>query len=772
MKKLAYVILIAQLLLGNAAWAQQAFVVKSIQFQGLNRISPSAVESYLPVKRGQVLRTDKTSAILRSLYQTGFFEQVSLSRSGDALIIHVIERPTIAQLKISGNSVIPTDKLTSVMKSVNISEGRVYDAAVVEKIRQSLLSQYYQLGRYNARVDVSATRMSRNRVALKIDISEGLVAKVRRISIIGNQVFSEDTLVKQMDLTTTGLITFVTQTDRYSEEKLEASVEKIRSYYMDRGYLKMEVKSAQAQVTPDRKSIYITIVVVEGQPYTVKDVNITGDMIIPREEIMKYVSVKSNTVFSRQQVMDTQKAIAKAYGDKGYMFASVSVRPQINDAAHTVSLTFDVKAGKRVYVRQVTFSDNTRTNDVVLRREVQQLEAAPASNSRMDESKQRLLLLPYIKEAEYTVKPVPGTSDQVDINYKVKEESSSQVSVKLGYSQLYHLTLGAGFNIKNFLGTGNTVGLNATRSKYEQFYGVDYSNPYYTEDGISRSISFAVSRIDPGGAGGPTGYTTNSYNLGVLYGIPIGQERWAYTRVLAGLSYQNLLVNLQSNPSLQVLSYINDHSRHSQLADFKLGISRDSRNRAIFPTSGSSQSLFMDVFAPLDKGSVGFYTINYSARAYQPIWQDQFILTGKANLGYGNAFSGYQNFPFFKNYLTGGIETVRGYLGNSLGPLDSNGNPLGGNLLVDGSIGLIFPNYISDNVRTSVFVDAGNVYATGANRYFGGQSSDAGPLRYSAGIDAVWLTPFGAPIEVSVAKPFNARHGEVQIVQLSFGANF
>ena len=765
----------AQFLLATTVLAQQAFVVKSIEFEGLQRISTGTAQTYLPIKPGQTVSREKTPAILRAMYQTGFFEQVTLSRSGNTLIIHVVERPTIGQLKITGNSVVPTDKLTTVMKSMDIVEGRVYNAPVVDRIKQSLLSQYYQLGRYNARVNVYVAPMPRNRVAVTIDISEGLIAKVQRISIIGNRAFSEGRLISQMDLSTSSFYSFITQSDRYSEEKMESSLDKLRAYYMDRGYLKFQVKSSQAQVTPDKKSIYITIVIFEGDRYTVDKVDIAGDIIIPREDIMKRIFVKPGTTFSRQKVLDSQKGISQAYGDKGYMFASVGVQPSVDEATHQVSLIFNIKAGRRAYVREVTFTDNIRTNDIVLRREVAQMEGAPASTMRLEESKQRLLMLPYIKEADYNVKPVPGIDDQVDINYKVKEENSAQASAKLGYSQLYGLIFGAGLNQKNFMGTGNTLGLNFNASKYERYFGIDYTDPYYTEDGISRTISFSISRINPEGANLNSAYTTNSYSLGVLYGIPIGQERFAFSRLYAGLSYQNLLLHLQNSnppPSNQVLTFVNNHGRHSQYADFKIGVSRDSRNRAIFPTRGTYQSLFLDVFAPLDKQTVGLYSLNYAGRAYQPIWEDKFILLGKANFGVGNAFSGGKNFPFFKNYYAGGIDSVHGYEGYSLGPRDSNGNPFGANMLVDASINLIFPNYISDNLRTSIFVDGGNVYSSSSNLRFGGGSTNSGPLRYSTGVEADWITPFG-PIALSLAQPLN-KHGrdKGEIFQFSLGANF
>lgn len=769
MKKLAYLlILLSQLLI--PVWAQ-TFVVRNIEIQGLQYISPATVESYLPIKRGDTLDSTKTAAILRALYKTGFFDSISLSKENGTLIIHVVERPTIGQLKITGNSVIPTDKLTTVMRSLDVAEGRVYDPSVLEKIKQSLLNQYYQLGRYNARVDIYTKPMSRNRVLVQINISEGLVAKVRRISIIGNHAFDEKTLVKQLDISTPGLFTVFTQTDRYSEAKLEESLEKLRNYYLDHGYLRMEIKSAQAEVTPDRKSVYVNVVISEGQQYTISDYELTGHYVVSRDELMQKIHLKAGETFSRQKVIDAEKVITRYLGEKGYMFATVNLKPEINDQTHQVKLIFDVNAGKRTYIRNVTFSDNNRTNDVVLRREIQQMEAAPASTVKLDESKRRLSLLPYIKNVDMSVKPVEDTDDQVDVNYKVKEESSAQASFKLGYSQIQRVILGAGLNQKNVFGTGNTLGINFSHSKYDQYYGIDYTNPYYTDDGISRSFNFAVSRVDPAGAGVNVGYTTSELAAGVLYGIPIGQEVGAINRVQAGVSYQNTVVKLVPKYlSTQINTFVTRHGTHFQELDFKLGYSRDSRDRAIFPTSGALQTFFVDLYAPVSSSSVSFYTLNYHAKWYQPL-SDQFIFLTKGDFGYGNGFHGIGNFPFFKNYYAGGIDSVRGYQGFTLGPRDSAGNPFGGNLLVDGSIGLIFPNYISDNVRTTFFIDAGNVYSSLNNRAFGGQSTTSGPIRFSTGLEVDWLTPFG-PVELSLAKPFLRPHDRNEPFQFLLGANF
>lgn len=772
MKKLSYtIILLLQLM--SAAWAD-SFVVRQIQVEGLQRTTPATVESYLPIHRGETLAPAKTAAILRALYKTGFFEHITLSRSGNTLIIHVVERPTIGQLKITGNSVIPTEKLTTVMKALDVAEGRVYSPAVLDKIKQSLLNQYYSLGRYNATVKVDTTPMPRNRVAVQIQISEGLIARVKRISIIGNHAFSEKTLINEMELSTSGLFSFATQSDRYSEEKLEMSVEKIRSFYMDHGYLRFEVKSSQAQMTPDHKAVYVTIVLVEGQPYTVNNISIEGNPIVSRSEIMQMITLKHGDIFSRQKVIDSEKTITKVLGNKGYMFTTIALRPQVNDKTHDVNLVFAIQPGKRAYVRHITFSENNRTNDEVLRREMLQWEDAPASTSKLEDSKSRLSKLPFIREVEMSVKPVKETNDQIDVNYKVKEDNSATATFKIGYSQVDRVILGLGFNQKNFFGTGNTLGVNLQRSKYEQFYGIDYTDPYYTVDGISRTLSVAASRVDPRGAGVNNSYTTYEYDAGVLYGIPVGTEDTVINQISAGFGYQNTLVHLiPGGISNQISSFVANHGTHFQQLDLKTGYTRDGRDKAIFPTSGMLQTFFVDFFAPLSSGSLTYYSLNYHAKWYQPLYE-QFILLTKADLGYGNGLHGASDYPFYRNYYAGGIDSVRGYQGYTLGPRDSNNKPFGGNVLADGSLGLIFPNFLSDNLRTSVYFDVGNVYSTLNNRGFGGGSSDSGPLRYSTGIEADWLTPFG-PIRLSLAKALNRQKqsgDQLEAFQFAMGANF
>lgn len=757
----------------TTVFAASAFVVKRIQIDGLQRISSETVYNYLPIKPGQTLRPEKTATIIQSLYKTGFFEHISLSRQGNTLVIKVMERPTIGSLKITGNSVIPTDKLTTVMKSVDIAEGRVYNRAMLDKIKQGLLNQYYELGRYNARVDTTVTDEGQNRVLIKIDISEGLVAKVEKINIIGNHSFDEKTLTKKLDLTTPGLVTFFTQSDRYSQEKLESSLDNLRNFYLDHGYLKFAIQSAQVAITPDRKAVYLTIVVSEGAQYKVTGYTLTGETILPRDELMKLITIKNSSVFSRQDVVDSQKAITDALGTKGYIGAEVSLDPKMNDANKTVFLIFTVKPGKRTYVRHIYFTDNSKTNDEVLRRELEQMEASVISTKKLDASKHRLKMQPFVKDIDMTVVPVPNHNDLVDINYKVTEQSAAEATFSVGYSQIEKVILGAGFNQKNFLGTGKTLGISASSSHFQTFYGINYTDPYFTPDGISRTTSFSMTKFNPGVSNITSGYTTNEYSLADLYRIPIGQQDGVFSWISLGYGYQNTLVSLHNpvNISNQVYNFVNAHGRHFQQLDLTAGYSRDSRDRAIFPTLGMIHSIDTNLYLPVTQNALSYYTASYDTKMYHPIYGN-WIAAARGDIAYGSSFNGgARNYPFFRNYYAGGIDTVRGYLGNTLGPRDSTGSSSGGNFLVDGSVGLIFPNPIPDTLRTTAFLDAGNVYETFNNRSLGGTA--AGPLRLSYGVQADWLTPLGVMINVSLAKPIHPRSGDRrEPFQFSLGANF
>lgn len=755
----------------NPAWADDSFRFNDVEVQGLQRVSPATVYHYLHLKKGERISYGQTGKLIRTLYKTGFFDHIALARRGNVLIIKVKERPIIGYLKITGNSAIATERLDSVMKSVDIVEGRIYNAVMLERIRQSLLNQYYQLGYYNARIDVDLSPLSNNRVSIKIVISEGLVAKIRSVRILGNQVFSERQLRKQLTISLPNLFSFFTQSDRYSEEKLEESLEKLRNFYLDHGYLQFKVKSAQAEITPDRKSIFIVITVEEGQPFYVKGYDLAGQLFIPKAELEKKILVKPGSVFSRQEIIDSEKAITDAFGEQGYLFVNVSVEPKVDEVKKEVFLHFVVTPGKRVYVHHLSFLDNHRTNDEALRRDVVQLESALASTTRLEESKHRLSLLPYVKDVQMSVKPVQDTDDKVDVTYKITEDNSAQASITASYSLTDRLGFGLGLNQKNFFGTGNTLGINFTQNHYEKFYSLSYSEPYYTLDGISRDISIYASRVNPSGANLAKAYTSNDFGASVTYGVPIGQEKDVLSRFYFGFGYENTLIHLTAQPTTQVTDFTNVHGRHFQQLHLHSGLTRDSRDKAIFPNRGGSQKFFADLYAPVADGSLKYYQFNYEGKWYYPLTHG-FVGTVRALLGYANSFEGVNHYPFFKNYYAGGFESVHGYEGNTLGPRDSNDNPFGGNLLTVGALGLVIPNHFTDSMRTIAFLDAGNVFTGINNRKYGGQSTGSGPLRYSAGLEIDWLAPMGFAIGFSYAKPLNRQPGDHdQRFQFSLGAN-
>ncbi|MDX1902481.1 MAG: outer membrane protein assembly factor BamA [Gammaproteobacteria bacterium] len=772
MKKI--IVLVLLLFAGLMCSSSWAFTIKAITVVGNQRIPTDTVLNYIPVKVGDDLGPSNTGAVISALYQTGFFDKITLGREGNTLVIHLSERPTIGRLKISGNVTIKSEQLTSVLKSVGIEQGRAYDNVILEKIRQSLLDQYYLLGRYNAHVIVRATPMDRNRMLVKIDISEGLVAKVKRINIIGNHAFDDKTLIKQLDVATTGLFSYFTKTDRFSQEKLDASLDKLRNYYMDRGYLRFAVKSSQVAMTPDHKSIFITIVIDEGQVYRVKAIHFQGRTILSSKELAEKNTLHVGDIFSRKAVMDTEKAINDALGDQGYINAEINLHPTFDETHHEVILTYLIKQGRRMYVRHITFIDNVKTNDNVLRRESLQLEGAPVSSGRIEDSKGRMSRLPFIKNVDTSITPVPGSNNQVDVHYKVKEDNAAQASLSVSYGRLTGVGFGVGLNQKNFLGTGETLGINATRNRYEQVFGIDFTNPYYTEDGISRSISLSASKFYPHLANATNSYNDNEYSLSVLYGIPVGQSTSVSQRVQLGYGYDQTQLHLVA-PSIQVLSFVKQHGRQFHQLELTAGYSLDSRDHAIFPTKGGLQTIGATLYLPLSGQSLKYYILNWSGSWYQPI-AGQFIGLARGNLGFGNSFSGGDGFPFFRNFYAGGIGSVRGYTGNTLGPTDNttdgygNRNHTGGNALATGTLGLIFPNFVSDSLRTVAFIDAGNVYNTWNNKKY--QGGGSGPLRYGTGLEIDWLSPMG-PIEVSATKALNPRSGDdTQFFDFSLGANF
>jgi outer membrane protein insertion porin family len=742
----------------TVAYAETAFVVKNIQIQGLQGVSRQTVMSYLPVKVGDRVDVAKSSEIIKSLFKTGFFDNVRLARKNGTLIIRVTQRPVIGDINITGNKQIPTDKLTQALRKLGFYEGAVFNSSVLAKIKSSLKSEYFIVGKYNARVNVSVTKEKRNRVGIAISISEGKVAKIHAIKIIGNHAFKEKELLSQFRLSTTGLLSFYTHNNQYSAEKLSADLETLRSYYMDRGYIKFKVDSSQVSITPNRKQVYITIRITEGSQYKISGYSISGDLILPKSQLGKLIKIKKGDIFSRKILMDSDKRIAQALGEKGYAHADISAIPKINEKDKTVFLMFKIKPGPRIYVHRITFSNNNRTNDEAYRRELLQLEGGLLSPKSVEESKRRLLLLPYVKNVQVSTTPVAGESSQVDVNYKMHETMSASLQGGIAYSQLEKFMITGAVKQENLFGTGNRLGINLSYSRSAANASFSYFNPYYTESHIGRGIDLTASRFDADKVN-ITNYATDTYSFAMRYYFPLAEN----DNLQLGYGLENNQLKLGSSPSRQLEDFRADHGRHFYQIKLSSGWSHQGFDRYLFPTSGLSSSVDVWATVPISNNkSLEYYKFNARGTYYHPVYKS-FVGQLRGNIGYGNGYGSYSgNLPFFKNFYSGGLGSVRGYEGNTLGPKDSNGDALGGNFEIDGTVGLVFPNPISNDIRTVLFVDGGNAYN-------GVKLTD---LRFSTGLEVDWKSPVGV-LNFSLATPLNARSGdETTPFQFTMGTTF
>jgi len=745
------------------------FKIEAIKINGLQGISRETVLSYLPVTIGSEVTLKKSNEIIRALYKTGFFDDIRLLRQGHTLVVNVKQRPIIGKISVTGNKKIPTKQLMKALKTMGFAEGQVYDRALLEKMEHSLKQEYFRLGKYNAKVKVNVVPKSRHRVAISIVISEGKEAVIHQIKIIGNHVFSESKLIKLFKLSTPGLLSFYTHDDQYSREKLTADLETLRSYYMDRGYLKFKIDSTQVSMAPDRKEIYITVRITEGPQYKISGYKFSGRLILSKQQLNSLILFKKGDYFSRKNVMATGKRIMKALGNKGYANAVVDPVPQVNEKNKTIFLNIMIKPERRLYVRRIVFSDNYRTNDNVFRREMTQMEGGALAIDRVEDSKHRLLLLPFVKNVQVSTQPVAGHSNQVDVNYKVKEVPSAELRAGIGYSQLDKFLITASVDQKNLFGTGNQLSFNIANSRPSTDISLNYYNPYATLSGIGRGISLYGTHFDSKKAN-ISDYATNRYGLNVSYNFPMTEKN----SVQFGYGYENDYLSVGSTPSGQLQNFIDSHGRHFYQLKLNAGWSYQSLDRYIFPTNGFLESANASATVPFSRNSLEYYKLGYTALYYHPIYWS-FVGQLKGNVEYGNGFGRYGGqLPFFKNYFAGGEGSVRGFEDNTLGPRDTNGDPLGGNVKLNATAGLIFPNPFGDNVRTTWFVDVGNVYTTHSLDGSGEMSfrhPRLNELRYSTGLEVDWRSPVGI-LNFSLAKPLHKRPGDdTEVFQFNIGTS-
>jgi outer membrane protein insertion porin family len=751
---------LAFLLLATTAFAD-TFKIKDIRVEGLQRISAGTVFNFLPVKVGDEMTDKDAKSIIRALFKSKYFNDVAVEEQDGVLVIKVTERPAISSIEFVGNKDLDTKELLKSLSRMGFAEGQVFQKAILDRVELELQRQYFSRGKYGVDISSSVTPLERNRVAIRITMAEGAVATIGSINIVGNTAFDEDDLLEEFESTTGGLLSSFTKDNQYSRQKLSADLETLRSYYLDRGYVDFSVESTQVSITDDKKQMYITINIQEGDKYKVKEVRLAGNLIVPESELFDLVTIKKNAVFSRKAITKSTENLTDRLGNDGYAFANVNAVPTIDKENREVTLTFFVDPGRRAYVRRINIAGNSKTRDEVLRREMRQQESAWISTSKVDQSRARIRRLGYFDDVNVETIPVAGTSDQVDLNFDVSETPSGSLSAGLGFSQSDGLIFNANIVQKNFLGSGKHINFGFNNSSINTVYSFGYTNPFATVDGISQGFNAFFRQTDTTEAN-LARFSTDVFGGDISFGIPISEVN----RINLALGYENTDLKLPSSNTIQRYSdFVAKEGSSFDTWSITLGWSSDTRDNSILPTRGMSQSVSAEVAVP--GGSLQYYKLRYRNKWFHPL-SDTFTLALKGNLGYGDAYGSTDEFPFFKNFYAGGIRSVRGFRTNTLGVREDN-QPLGGNFLVAGGAELIFPvpflKKTLKSFRLSAFADVGNVFDVN-------QNFDTNLLRYSAGVGAVWISPFGA-MTVSFAQPFNQQTGdEEETFQFSLGSTF
>jgi outer membrane protein insertion porin family len=744
----------------STSTAAEPFVVQEIKLEGLQRISAGTVFNYLPIKVGDRVDAKRTGDALRALYKTGFFRDVRIEKEGNALVVFLHERPSIASIEFTGNKELSTEDLLASLEQEGFAQGRVFNRSTFDLVEQELRRTYFAVGKYGVKITSTITPLERNRVGVSFDISEGAIATIKQINIVGNSVYDDDDLVDRFTLETTGFWSWITSSDQYSKQKLSADLETLRSFYLDSGYINFNIDSTQVSITADKKDVYITINITEGNQFRISDIRMTGEILVPEKELFGLVAIAYGDIFSRQKITETSSNISDWLGNEGYAFANINAVPEIDDENKEVDLTFFLDPGKRVYVRRINFKGNTGTEDQVLRREMRQLEGGWISTGAIERSKERLQRLGYFEDINVETPAVPGTTDQVDVNFSVTEKSSGSLIVGAGFSQVAGISINIGLTQENFLGTGNRVSATFNNSDINRTFAVGWRNPYITKDGVSLSLDAYLRKTNAGNAN-LADYDLDELGFRVGTGIPISE----FNTVDLSITPQRTKFQPGTDPSTEVQDFADQTGGEYITYTLSAGWSADSRDSFLLPSKGQLTSLVMDLATP--GGDLTYYKLTF--RFQQLIALSRlFSIRFGTELGYGDGYGDTGDLPLTENYFAGGIRSVRAYEANTLGPRDSKGEPLGGDRKLTGTVELILPlPFIRDSkaFRITTFVDAGNVFGPG-------QRLDYRELRASAGISGIWISPFG-PLTISFGYPFNDQPGDdIQNFQFTLGTAF
>ena len=769
---------------------QDNFTVGDIRVEGLQRISEGTVFNYLPVNIGDHLDGQRIGEAMRALYATGFFSDVELRRDGNTLLVVVIERPSIAKFEIKGNKDIKTEDLQKSLRNVGLATGKTFDRSVLDEVKQYLTDQYFSRGKYAVRVDTKITELPGNKVDVIVDIKEGKRAKIEMINLVGDTKFKEKDVLEGFELHTPNWLSWYKQDDRYSRESLTGDLEKLRSYYMDRGYANFQIESTQVTIAPEKDDMYITVNVNEGDVFKVSEIKLAGTMVVPESELRRLLLIKPGDIFSRKAVTSSQQLMSYRLGADGYAFAKIDPVPTPDNDKKTVSITFFIEPGNRVYVRHINFNNITAINDETLRREMRQLEGGWLSNSAIERSKERLQRLPYVEKVEFETKPVAGSADLVDVDYNIKEGLPGQFGGGIGYSEAQKFSLNGNFVHSNFMGTGDRVAVEINAGKYSKSYVFSQTNPYTTIDGVARTASFSYRDITQFVAASSK-FSTKQLSLANQWSYPITEYQYLQAGVSAN---KKELVVSQGYSAQQAVDWVksNGSTFERQIEDsngdgvvnsldtpytvygtdfytFELtaGWNFDTRNRALFADRGFHLAVSGRYAVPFS--TVRYYASNFQYLQYIPVW-GKWLLTFNSTLDYAEPLGKTTGLPPYLNYFAGGPDSVRGFRESTLGPRDNIGigNPYGGNLRVVDRLELLFPvpDKWKSAARVSWFYDMGNVFQTGNKVKFLGEDDitpvnyhfDYANLKRSTGIAVQWLAPLGL-FRFSYGIPLNAYSG-------------
>ena len=759
------------------------FVIEDVRLQGLQRVSAGTVFNLIPVSVGDPLDTVAVRSTMRALFRSGYFKDIQLARDGGVLIVTLVERPAIETIELEGNKAIESEALLQGLAEQGLKEGEIFKQVTLERMGLELERQYVAQGRYGASIETDIEDLPRNRVNVKITIEEGKSSGIRHINVVGANLFPQEELLDALELKHPSLLSFYKNDDKYSREKLSGDLESLEAFYKDRGYADFEIESTQVSITPDRQQVYISIAVDEGQIYQVNKVNLVGELgDVKADDLRSLIIVQEGQTFSQALITATEERLTNALGNGGFTFATASGVPTLNDD-QTVDVEFFVDSGKRAYVRRIAFTGNAMTQDEVMRRESRQMEGGWASTAQIDLTKLRLERLGYFKGVEVETPQVPGKDDQIDVNFTVEEQPSGSISGTLAYSQGYGLIIGGNYQQTNLQGSGNSLNVGLSLSNFQKSLNFNYFDPYFTMDGISRGFNVFLRRLDYD-ARNIARYSTDSAGLGVNFGLPISETQ----RINFGVMAEYTEITEGYYAAQEISEFIEVNGPRSANLKANISWSRSTLNRGIFADRGTSQSIAAEVSVP--GSDLQFYKFIYNGERYFPI-TNNWTLRLRTELGFGGGYGDTPSLPFYEHFYGGGFGSIRGFENSTLGPrstppLDSEGNPVyfrdrngdpfGGNLLVEATAELIFPMpFVDDNrqFRPAFFVDAGNVFNTNCPKVsvncFG---FDADNFRYSVGVGVSWLSGMG-PLTFSFAKPFQTQpYDEKEMFQFELGRTF